>query len=117
MGWNIEVPAMRVFTIITSLSLLTALYPPVRTVLQERASRSPLEKLSGDISDRIVETSNPPDRTEKTTIKLGSLEDLAKVAEDAFKPIMHHEGTFHVLDGDVRYEFSIPDKKEETEHH
>ncbi len=35
------------------------------------------------------------------------MEDLARVAEEAFKPIMHHKGVFYVLDGDVRYEFHM----------
>jgi len=116
LGFAIEVPAMRLISIITSISSIALLYNPLTLVLQERASRSSMERLSGDIRDRIVETSEPPERIEKTTIKVGSLEDLARVAEEAFKPIMHHGETFYVLDGDVRYEFQVaaePDVEEE----
>jgi len=35
------------------------------------------------------------------------MDDLARVAEEAFKPIIHHGDVFHVLDGDVRYEFHM----------
>jgi hypothetical protein len=116
LGFAIEVPAMRLISIITSISFIALLYNPLTLILQERASRSSMERLSGDIRDRIVETSEPPERIEKTTIKVGSLEDLARVAEEAFKPIMHHGETFYVLDGDVRYEFQVaaePDVEEE----
>jgi hypothetical protein len=63
-----------------------------------------------------VEISEPPERIERATIKVSSLEDLARVAEEAFKPIMHHGELFYVLDGDVRYEFQVvadPDVEEE----
>jgi hypothetical protein len=32
---------------------------------------------------------------------------MVKVSEEAFKSIIHHGGVFHVLDGDVRYEFHM----------
>jgi hypothetical protein len=45
-----------------------------------------------------------------------SLDDLAKVSEETFKPIIHHGNIFYVLDGDVRYEFLVksePDVEKE----
>ena len=32
---------------------------------------------------------------------------LQEVGGEAFKPIIHHGGVFHVLDGEVRYEFHM----------
>ena len=77
----------------------------VRFTLQERASRTPMERFNGDIKDKIVEAVEPPEYIARVTIKVGSIDDLAKVSEETFKPIIHHSHVFHVLDGDVRYEF------------
>jgi len=107
LGFAVEVPAMRLISIITSISIIALLYNPLTLALQERTSRSFMERLSGDIRDRIVEISEPPERIERATIKVSSLEDLARIAEEAFKPIMHHGELFYVLDGDVRYEYQV----------
>lgn len=111
-AWDMEIPAMRLISIIMSMSFVILLYNPVRLVVQERTSRTFMERLSGDIKDRIVEASEPPERIEKATIKVDSLEDLARVAEEAFKPIIHHGDVFYVLDGDMRYEFSKEEEKD-----
>lgn len=116
LGFAVEIPAMRLVSVIASISFIALLYNPLTLILQERASRSFMERLSGEIRDRIVEISEPPERIERATIKVSSLEDLARVAEEAFKPIMHHGELFYVLDGDVRYEFQVvadPDVEEE----
>jgi hypothetical protein len=52
-----------------------------------------------------VEASEPSKRVEKATVTVRSVEDLAKVSEETFKPIMHHDDVFYILDRDVRYEF------------
>ena len=115
-GSFVEVSDMRGIAVIVALALSTMLFYSGRNALRERESRTFMERLSEDIRDRIVEASEPPERIEKSMIKVGSLEDLARVAEEAFKPIMHHGGVFYVLDGDVRYEFStvvVADVEEE----
>jgi hypothetical protein len=107
LGLSAQVGAMKAASIIASISLVALLAVSMRFTLQERASRPLLERLSGDIRDKIIEASEPPQRTGRATIRVASLEDLARVAEEAFKPIMHHKGVFYVLDGDVRYEFHM----------
>jgi len=102
-----EINYMRGITVMGIIAFSTMLFYSGRNALRERESRTFMERLSGDIKDRIVEAFEPPERIEKTTIQVSSLEHLARVAEEAFKPIMHHGGTFHVLDGDVRYEFRM----------
>lgn len=111
LGWSLEVPAMRLVATITSISLLAALFPPLRYEFHERASRTFIDRLDGDIREKIIEASEPPAHIERVTIRVGSLEDLAKIADEAFKTIIHHEGLFIVLDSDVRYEY----KKESEE--
>jgi len=111
-----EINYMRGITVMGIIAFSTMLFYSGRNALRERESRTFMERLSGDIRDRIVEAFEPPERIEKTTIKVSSLEHLAKVAEEAFKPIMHHGDIFYVLDGDVRYEFStvvVADVEEE----
>jgi len=107
LGLAMQVETMKTASIISSISLAALLAASMRFTLQERASRPFKERLSGDIRDKIIEASEPPERIERATIRVGSLEDLSRVAEEAFKPIIHHGGVFHVLDGDVRYEFHI----------
>jgi len=107
LGLAAQVGAMKATSIISSISLVALLAASMRFTLQQRASRPLLERLSGDIRDKIIEASEPPELMERAAIRVGSLEDLARVAEEAFKPIIHHGGVFHVLDGDVRYEFHM----------
>jgi hypothetical protein len=106
-GSSATVGAMKAASIITSISLAVLLAMSTKFTLQERASRPFLERLSGDVRDRIIEATEPPDRIERATVKVGSLEDLARVSEEAFKPIIQHGDVFYVLDGYIRYEFSI----------
>lgn len=56
---------------------------------------------------KIVESSEPVEQIGKVTIKVDAIDDLAKVAEEAFKPIIHNNNLFYVLDGEVRYEFHM----------
>jgi hypothetical protein len=107
LGLTADVPTVRIATVISSIALGALLVFSVRNTLRERASRSYMDTLDDDIREKIIEASDPPQRIEKAMIKVASLEDLAKVAEEAFKPIIHHSGVFYVLDGDMRYEFNM----------
>ena len=116
LGYPVEVMDLRGFSIIASIPLSFLLYLSIGHVLSERASRSFMDRLSGDVRDKIVEAQEPPERIERSTMKVNSIEDLARIAEEAFKPIIHHDDVFYVLDGEVRYEFSMeaePDVEEE----
>jgi hypothetical protein len=106
---------MRVASVISSISLGALLVYSMRFTLLERTSRPFMDRLGGDIRDKIIEASEPPQRIERATIRVGSLEDLARVAEEAFKPIIHHGDVFHVLDGDIRYEFKLEEAVEAYE--
>lgn len=107
LGYRVDVMNMRVASILASLSFAALLYVPVRRTLKERASSTFIEKLSGDIKEKIIEAQEPLERIEREKIVVSSLDDLAKVSEETFKPIIHHGNSFYVLDGDVRYEFHI----------
>ena len=107
LGSFVNVIDIRGRLVMSALAFSVMLFYSGRLFLRERASRTFMERLSGDIRDRIVEAFEPPERIEKATIKVGSLEDLARVAEEAFKPIMHHGGVFYILDEYVRYEYKI----------
>ena len=106
---------MKAASIISSISLVVLLAVSMRFTLLERASRPFMERLSGDIREKIIEASEPPERIERATIRVGSLEALARVSEEAFKPIIHHGDVFYVLDGDVRYEFKLEEAVEAEE--
>jgi len=112
LGLTAAVGAMKMTSIISSASSAVLLALSIMFILEERGARPFLERLSGDIRDRIIEASEPPERMEKATIKVGSLKDLAKVSEETFKPIIHHDNVFYVLDGDMRYEFTFEEMVE-----
>ena len=106
-GWSMEVDDMRGLSIIAASLLSMLIFYSGRNTLRERASRTPVERLSEEVREKIVEVREPPERIEKSTIRVNSLEDLARVAEEAFKTIIHHGDIYHVLDGDVRYEYKM----------
>jgi hypothetical protein len=117
LGLATQVETMKVASIIASTSLAALLAASMRFTLQERASRPLLERLSGDIRDKIIEASEPPKTMKREIIKVGSIEDLAKVSEETFKPIIHHDDVFYVLDGDMGYEFTMEKITRETDAH
>jgi len=114
LGWNLTVFSMRVTSMIASICLVALLAVSLYVSFQERTLRPFLERLSGDVRDKIIEASELPKQMGRR-IKVVSLEDLAKVSEETFKPIIHHGDTFYVLDGDLSYEFTIEAEKDEQE--
>lgn len=107
LGYPVEVLDMRGFSFISLIVLVFPLYISTGHVLKERASRTYMDTLSGEIKDKIIEAQEPPERIEKATIKIVSLDDLARVAEEAFKLIIHYDDVFYVLDGETRYEYNM----------
>ena len=78
-----------------------------------------IDRVKRRYGEKVVESSEPPTkRIEKVTIKVKSIEDLAKISEETIKPIIHEESimkkeglkmrrhVFYVLDANVRYEFT-----------
>jgi len=62
--------------------------------------------------DLVVDTVALPERkAEEKVVALESPADLAKIADDAIKPMLHHQSDgvhqYLVLDGSVRYEYTI----------
>ena len=112
LGWNLTVFSMRVTSMIASTCLVALLAVSLYFSFKERAPRPFFERLSGDIKDKIIEASELPKRMGQR-IKVNSLDDLAKVSEETFKPIIHHGDTFYVLDGDLTYEFTIEAETDE----
>lgn len=113
LGWTVTVSSMRVVSTTGSICLAALLSASIYVSFKERASRPFLERLSGDVRDKIVEVSELPKRMAGAKIKVRSLEDLAKVSEETFKPIIHHGDTFYVLDADFRYEFRMEPEEDE----
>ena len=116
LGLTAAVGAMKTTSMISSASFAVILTLSILFLIEkrveERGARPFLDRLSGNIRDRIIEASELPERIERATIKVGSLEDLAKVSEETFKPIIHHDNVFYVLDGDMRYEFTFEEMVE-----
>lgn len=115
LGATTTLEDMRAITILSAISLAGLLAISIRSTLLERASRPFLDRLKGDVRDKIIEASEPPERIEKATIKVSSIDDLAKISEETFKPIIHHDNIFYVLDGDQRYEFTLEETVEAQE--
>lgn len=113
-GWDLTVFSMRVTSMIASLCITALLAVSLYFSFQKRALNTFLERMSGDVRDRIIEASELPKRMGQR-IRVNSLEDLAKVSEETFKPIIYHGDMFYVLDGDLSYEFTIEAEKDEQE--
>jgi hypothetical protein len=113
-GWDLTVFTMRVTSMIASICLTALLAASLYFSFQKRTLKTFLEKLRGDIRDKIIETSELP-KWMGQRIRVNSFEDLVKVSEETFKPIIHHDDTFYVLDDNLRYEFTIEDETKEQE--
>jgi hypothetical protein len=105
--WRIEIGTMRIISIITSLLFLVLLGVSARFVMVERSSRPYLHTLDSELREKIVETTDPPDRRKRNVIGVATLEDLGKISDETFKPILHYGGIFYIIDGDVKYEFHM----------
>jgi hypothetical protein len=77
-----------------------------------------METIKKEYREKIIEAKEPlTSKVEKATIKVESVEDLVKVSEETFKPIIHEATTlkegkltrhiFYVLDADIKYEYTI----------
>ena len=73
LGLAMQVGTMKAASIIASISLAALLAASTRFTLRERASRPLLERLSGDIRDKIIEASEPQKTTKREIIKVGSI--------------------------------------------
>lgn len=82
-----------------------------------------METIKKEYRDKIIEAKEPlTKKVEKATIKVESVEDLVKVSEETFKPIIHETSTvkegklkrhiFYILDADIRYEFTLEEMVE-----
>jgi hypothetical protein len=83
-----------------------------------------MDTIKKEYREKIIEISEPLTiELKKTTIKVKSLEDLVKVSNETFKPIMHETTTtnegkakrhaFYVLDADIKYELIIEEPEEQ----
>ena len=75
--------------------------------------------------EKIIEAKEPlTKKVEKATIKVEFVEDLVKVSEETFKPIIHETSTvkkgklrrhtFYILDADIKYEFVVEEPTESS---
>ena len=87
-----------------------------------RKIKNPLEEIIEQFEEILVEIVEEPTYDEKR-VTMKTLEDLVKLAEGLEKPVFHSESarssrekeqthTFYVLDGGVRYEFTIEEMVE-----
>jgi len=92
-------------TAVTSILLATSavLYTQRRP---EAPPKKPIEKVISPYKDLITETTERPPETENT-IRINTIEDLAKTAEILAKPILHtqedQDHVFYVIDGNTKY--------------
>lgn len=78
----------------------------------------PFREIIAKIAEKPLQEGN------RTTVRMKTLQDLAKISEELIKPILHEEPIvekggskmrchiFYVLDGDVRYEFTFEEMVE-----
>jgi len=77
-----------------------------------------MDTIKKEYREKIIETPQTlAEELKKITIKVKSVEDLIKVSQETFKPIIHEQATikkgkikrhtFYVLDTNVKYEFVV----------
>ncbi len=82
-----------------------------------------IDTIKKEYREKIIEAKEPlTKKVEKATIKVESVEDLAKVSEETFKPIIHETSTvkkgevkrhtFYVLDANIKYELMVEEPTE-----
>lgn len=92
-------------TVITSILLSgsAVLYTQRRP---KAPQKKPIEKVISPYKDLITDTTERPPET-KNTIRINTIEDLAKTAEILAKPILHtqedQDHVFYVIDGNTKY--------------
>lgn len=97
------------FTAVTSILLAgsAVLYTQRKP---EAPPKKPIEKVMAPYKDLITETTERPPESENT-IRINSIEDLAKTAEILAKPILHTQEElnhiFYVIDGNTKYMYKV----------
>lgn len=101
---------------ITTLAFLRT-KPPIK-----KPKELPFEEIVAPFEEIMVEaTKEPLPEKQRTTITMKTLHDLVKVADDLGKPVIHSQipptaqsikpvHTFYVLDGLVKYEYTMTPK-------
>ncbi|MFW6110814.1 MAG: DUF5305 family protein [Thermoproteota archaeon] len=89
---------------------------------QQKPRPEYIDTLPEEYREKIIEAQEPiSEQLKKTTLRVESLEDLAKVSQETFKPIIYEtvvkegEGkrhTFYVLDADIKYELTVNEPQE-----
>jgi len=85
-----------------------------------------METIKQEHREKIIEAKEPlTQKIEKATITVESVEDLVKVSEETFKPIIHEtttikkgkvkRHTLYVLDTDIKYEFVVEELTESSQ--
>jgi len=92
----------------SSISIGVLLCLSVLLFIRERPRPTFLERLSKEVRAKIVEASDASDHIDVTTIRVLSPEDLVKISDETFKPIIHQGDQLYILDGEVKYAFHIP---------
>jgi len=104
---------------ITSFSALALLALAFRKNRPSAKTEEQLfKKIIKPYKEIIVQAGNPPQEERMTTVTMKTLEDLAKVADQLGRPIIHNEKTptkkdeksthvFYVLDGLTKYEYTV----------
>jgi hypothetical protein len=76
----------------------------------EAPPKKTIEKVIAPYKELITETTERPPETENT-IKINTIEDLAKTAEILAKPILHtqedQDHIFYVIDGNTKYLYTV----------
>jgi len=98
---------------IIGLSLSTYFY----IVAKPTTEKTPLDKLITTYKEIIIETTEePPLKSDMTTIKMATMEDLAKISEALMKPILYVQKTptppkkettytFYIIDNNTKYQY------------
>lgn len=99
--------ASYVLTVASIIGLATSILFYEKTIPTQPERQ--MEKLIAEHKDLIVETAENTEPLQPTTIRMKTLEELAKTAEILAKPILHttkdQKHTFYIIDNNTKYQY------------
>lgn len=101
----------------SALAITALMYIKTKPTTPPKPKEKPLKKILKEYKEIIAETTEePPSKPKMTTIKMATIEDLAKISEALMKPILYTQKpptppkketthTFYIIDNNTKYQY------------
>jgi len=101
----------------SALAITSVIYIKTKPTISPKTKEKPLKKILKEHKELIAETKEePPLKPDMTTIKMATMEDLAKISEALMKPILYIQKTpkspkketthtFYIIHDKIKYQY------------